>query len=136
VKRGKYPEHGIQELKHGLQMDRLSAHRFFANAFTLQCHVLAYALWVLFREANAEVPEVAGHQLATVRSRLFKVGAVVTVSVRRIWFRISKTWPRSRLLWQASAAVSAFAARFGRLWPDRLEEGLAANIGGNVLLLK
>ncbi len=136
VKRGKYPEHGIQELKHGLQMDRLSAHRFFANAFTLQCHVLAYALWVLFREANADVPEVADHQLATVRLRLFKVGAVVTVSMRRIWFRISETWPGSRLLQQASAAVSAFAARFGRLWPDRLEEGLSAKLGGDVLLLK
>ena len=136
VKRGKYPEQGIGELKHGLQMDRLSAHRFFANAFTLQCHVLAYALWVLFREANAEIPEVAGHQLSTVRSQLFKVGALVTVSVRRIWFRISESWPGSKLFRQASAAVNQFAARWGRLWSDRLEQGLAARLGGQVSLLK
>ena len=58
VKRG-VPERAIEELKHGLGLDRLSSHRFFANAFVMQCHLLAYALFVLFREANTDVPEVA-----------------------------------------------------------------------------
>ena len=44
VQRGHYPERGIQELKHGLAMDRLSSHRFLANTFTRQCHVLALAI--------------------------------------------------------------------------------------------
>lgn len=52
VQRGDVPERPIRELKHGLKMDRLSAHRFFANSFTLLCHMLAYAIVVLFREAN------------------------------------------------------------------------------------
>ena len=136
VKRGRYPEHGIQELKHGLQMDRLSAHRFLANAFTLQCHVLAYALWVLFREANAKVPEIAEHHLGTVRAQLFKVGAVVTTSVRRIWYRLSQSWPGRRVFLQAAQSVRDFAAPFGRLWPDRLAEGLSIKLGGPVTLIK
>lgn len=136
VKRGNYPERGIQELKHGLKMDRLSSHRFFANAFTLQCHVLAYALWVLFREANAEVPEVAGCQLQTVQTKLFKVGALAQVSVRRIWFRISATWPGRDLFTRACEAVSRFTSALGQLWPNRLERGLQAELGCVVRVLK
>jgi hypothetical protein len=136
VKRGNYPEHGIQELKHGLQMDRLSSHRFFANAFTLQCHVLAYALWILFREANAKVPEVAGHQLQTVQARLFKVGALVQPSVRRIWFRISRTWPGRDLFSRVCQAVADFTSALGRLWPDRLAEGLKIKLGAVAVTIK
>lgn len=136
VKRGNYPERGIQELKHGLQMDRLSSHRFFANAFTLQCHVLAYALWVLFREANAEVPEISKCQLQTVRTKLFKVGALTQISVRRIWFRISATWPGRDLLARVCEAVASFTSTLGRLWPNRLAERLTAELGATELMLK
>lgn len=136
VKRGNYPERGIGELKHGLAMDRLSSHRFFANAFTLQCHVLAYALWVLFREANAQVPEVAEHQLQTVRSRLFKVGALTQASVRRIWFRVSSTWPGRDLFARVCRAVAEYTAVFGRLWPDRIAEGLQTKLAAAALTIK
>lgn len=136
VQRGNYPERGIEELKHGLQMDRLSSHRFFANAFTLQCHVLAYALWVLFREANAAVPEIAGHQLQTVRSQLFKVGALVQTSVRRIWFRISSTWPARDLFARACQAVADFTSALGRLWPDRLAEDLKIKLAATMVIIK
>lgn len=136
VKRGNFPERGIQELKHGLQMDRLSSHRFFANAFTLQCHVLAYALWVLFKEANSATPEIAERQLETVRTKLFKVGALAQTSVRRIWFRISASWPGRELFARACAAVSDYASALGRLWPDRLAEGVRAELGATTLLLK
>lgn len=136
VKRGNYPERGIQELKHGLQMDRLSSHRFFANAFTLQCHVLAYALWVLFREANAEVPEIANCQLQTVQTKLFKVGALAQISVRRIWFRISTTWPGRDLFARACEAVGNFTSVLGQLWPNRLAERLQAELGATELVLK
>lgn len=136
VKRGNYPERGIQELKHGLQMDRLSSHRFFANAFTLQCHVLAYALWVLFREANVEVPEIAECQLQTVQAKFFKVGALAQISVRRVWFRISATWPGRDLFARVCEAVSRFTTALGRLWPNRLEERLQAELGATALMLK
>ncbi len=136
VQRGNYPERGIEELKHGLQMDRLSSHRFFANAFTLQCHVLAYALWRLFQEANAEVPEIADHQLQTVRSRFFKVGALVQPSVRRIWFRMSSAWPGRDLFARVCRAVADFTSALGRLWPDRLAERLAIELGSVSVTIK
>ena len=136
VKRGDAPERAIEELKHGLGIDRLSSHRFFANAFQLQCHLLAYALYVLFREANVAVPEVADHTLETVRARVLKVGAVVQVSARRVWLHASATWPWRELFGRVCTAVSEYAERLGRLWGDRLREGLSAALGARVTVLK
>lgn len=110
VKRGNVPERSIGELKNGLAIDRLSSHRFLANAFTMQCHLLAYALVVLFREANEEVPEVATAEVATLRGQWFKVGAVVNTSVRRIWFHFSSSWPRRGLFVHICEAIDRFVA--------------------------
>lgn len=111
VKRGDVPERPIGELKNGLAIDRLGSHRFLANAFTMQCHLLAYALVVLFREALQEVTEVAHVEVATLRGQLFKVGAVVQTSVRRIWFHFSSTWPRRKLFLRICQAIDHFAAQ-------------------------
>jgi hypothetical protein len=98
VQRGDVPEKPIGELKNGLQADRLSAHRFRANSLRLLEHVMAYAIVVLYREAAATVPEVARAEVSTLRQKLWKVGALVHTSVRRIWFHFSETWPY-RDLW-------------------------------------
>ena len=100
VQRGAVPEKPIGELKNGLDADRLSFHRFRANAFKLLEHTLAYALVVLHREATAALPEVARAEVNTLRLRLWKVAAAVTTSVRRIWFHFSATWP-NRAVWIA-----------------------------------
>jgi hypothetical protein len=136
VKRGDAPERAIEELKHGLGIDRLSSTRFFANAFTLQCHLLAYALFILFCEANAAVPEVSQHTLETVRTRVFKIGAVVKTTARKVWFHASASWPGRDLFRRVCAAVNAFGQQLGRLWPDRLAEGIAAKHGGAVTITK
>lgn len=108
--RGDVPERPISELKNGLGMDRLSSPRFFANAQKMLYHVLAYALWALFREANADVPEIATLEVQTARPRLFKAGAVVKTSVRRIWFHFSSTWPTRETFRRACEAAVRFAA--------------------------
>jgi hypothetical protein len=109
VQRGDVPERPIGELKNGLQADRLSLHRFRPNAFKLLEHVLAYALVVLHREATAAIPEVAQAEVSTLRQRLWKVGALVQTSVRRIWFHISATWPQRDLWLQVRQALVRFA---------------------------
>jgi hypothetical protein len=136
TQRGNVPERAIEELKQGLGIDRLSSHRFFANAFALQCHLLAYALFHLFREASAEVPEVAGHTLETVRARVLKIGAVVKTSARKVWFHAATNWPGRAVFRRVCAAVNAFAERLDRLWPDRLVEGLSISWGGRVTITK
>lgn len=111
VQRGAVPEQPIGELKNGLNADRLSASGFCANGWRLLVHVVAYALVVLYREANAAVPEVATAQVSTLRQRLWKVGAVVVVGVRRIAIHVSASWPGRELWARVQAAVASYVAR-------------------------
>jgi hypothetical protein len=111
VQRGAVPEKPIGELKNGLGMDRLSFHRFGANGLKLLEHTLAYALVVLHREAVAAVPEVAKAEVGTLRQKLWKVGAVVKTSVRRIWFPFSETRPHRQLFVAVYQAVCGFVAQ-------------------------
>jgi hypothetical protein len=80
--------------------------------------VAAYALVVLFREAAAAVPEVATATVGTLRQRLWKVGAVLVSSPRRLWLHVSETWP-GRRIWEAvHRAVRAFVGQvLGRQQP-------------------
>jgi len=111
VGRGEVPEQPIDELKNGLDLGRLSAHGFRANAYRMLLHVVAYGLVVLLREAvAAAVPEVARATVSRLRSRLWKVGAWVERKGGRVWFHVAAAWP-GRELWQrVQAAVESFAA--------------------------
>ena len=111
VRRGAVPEQPIGELKNGLRADRLSASGFCANAWRLLVQVVAYALVVLFREANAQVPEVARAEVSTLRQRLWKVPAVLTARARRVVLRLSAGWPWREVFGRVLEAVAAFAGR-------------------------
>jgi hypothetical protein len=75
VDRGE-PENWIKDLKNALRADRLSDHRFWANAFRLLLHAAAY--WLLDhlrrRLLAAQVPRL---QFDTLRLRLLKIGGWV-----------------------------------------------------------
>jgi hypothetical protein len=111
VQRGAVPEQPIGELKNGLGADRLSAGGFCANAWRLLVHVVAYALVVLFRAANKEVEEVAQASVNTLRQRLWKAPAVLTVGVRRLVLRLSTAWPGRELLSRVLQAVAVFVSQ-------------------------
>jgi hypothetical protein len=116
VQRGNVPERPIGELKNGLQMDRLSSHRFLANGQKMMTHVLAYLVYALFREANASTPELAKMEVGTARVRLFKVGAIVKATHRRIWFKLASHWPGGDLLTRAASAVKQHVAELHDVW--------------------
>lgn len=116
VRRGNVPERPIGELKNGLAMDRLSSHRFLANAQKLMTHVLAYLVWALFREANAHTPGLRRAEVGTARSQLFKVGAVVQSTHRRIWFHLPGAWPGRGLFHAACAGVARFVEHLHERW--------------------
>lgn len=108
VRRGHVPEHPFDELKNGLQADRLSASGFRANGLRLLLAVVAYALVVLFREATADIAELAGATVSTLRQRLWKVCAWVEVSVRRLWFHITEVRPQEGLWRRVQASLTRF----------------------------
>jgi hypothetical protein len=119
TQRGNVPERPIGELKRGLNMDRLSSPRFLANAQKLMTHVLAYLLYALYREANAETPIVKTMEVSTARAQLFKVGALVEATSRRIWFHIASHWPGRDLWLAASEAVGRFIDRLRTAWREQ-----------------
>jgi hypothetical protein len=86
-------ENRIKELKRDLSADRLSCHRYRANAFRLQLHALAYQLLVLFRLHALRTTQLAQARFETLQLKLFKVSARFQRSARRLWFHLSSSWP-------------------------------------------
>jgi hypothetical protein len=110
------------EMKNGFQADRLSACGFGANSFRLLVHTLAYAMVVLFREALATVPEVATATVNTLRQRLWKAGAVVVTSPRRIGLHFAASWPYQGLWRRVASAVQNGVQQ----WPGGAARALPA----------
>jgi hypothetical protein len=90
-------ENYIKELKLDIQADRLSCHRFRANAFRLQLHTLALALVAYFRRSVLVGTALAQASVGTIRLMLLKVGARVLRSARRIRFHLASHWPGQAL---------------------------------------
>jgi len=105
-------ENRIDELKNDLYADRLRCSRYRANAFRLQLHTLAYNLMHLLRHWLCGT-HLKGAETSTIRLKLFKVGARVITSVRRIWFHLASGWPHRELLIQAHRAVRRPLPGFG-----------------------
>jgi hypothetical protein len=97
-------ENRIDEIKNDLKIDRLSCSRYRANAFRLQLHTLAYNLMHLLRHwMRGTTLERA--ETSTIRLKLFKVGAQVRTTVRKIWFHLASGWPYRSVWLQVHRAI-------------------------------
>jgi hypothetical protein len=76
-------ENRIKELHHGLEIDRTSCSRFWANQLRVLMTAAAYVLMQELRLRAARTA-CARAQVSSLRERLIKLGARVVVSVRRI----------------------------------------------------
>lgn len=111
-------ENFIKDLKNALRADRLSCHRFVANAFRLLLHAIAYRLMHALRTTIALVaPEtlyvstdrvrLATAQMDTLRLRLLKVAAHVTSSVRRVLIRLPTAFPLAHIFFAVARHLGA-----------------------------
>jgi Transposase DDE domain group 1 len=82
----------IKELHHGLEIDRTSCTRFWANQFRVLMTAAAYVLMQELR-ARAAGTACARAQVWTLRERLFKLGVWVTRSVRRVVLHLPQSAP-------------------------------------------
>jgi hypothetical protein len=99
-------ENTIKELKLDLHADRLSCHRYRANALRLQLHTIAWLMLSYFRRATLAGTPLAQATVATIRDHLFKVAARVVRSVRRLWFHLSSHWPGQPLVVRCHQALA------------------------------
>jgi hypothetical protein len=98
-------ENRIEEFKNGFRADRLSCHRFLANAFRLLLHGFAYNLVNLFR---LQLPQPwRSAQIETLRAQLFKIGARVRQTARCVRFHLASGWPFQNLFCSVAFAVNS-----------------------------
>ena len=111
-------ENFIKDLKNALRAERLSCHRFVANAFRLLLHAIAYRLMHALRATVARVaPDIiyvesdrvrlATAQMDTLRLRLLKVAAYVSSSVRRVLVRLPSAFPLAGIFFAVARELGA-----------------------------
>jgi hypothetical protein len=99
-------ENWIKELKLDIHADRLSCHRFRANAFRLQLHSIALLLLAHFRRRVLAATHLATATIGTIRLQLLKVAGRVRRSVRRLWFHLASHWPGQPLFTRCHRALA------------------------------
>ncbi len=90
-------ENRIKEQQLFCFADRTSAHEMRANQIRLYFSSIAYTLLECIRRVGLRGTDHARAQCNTIRTKLLKVGAIVRVTVRKIWVSMSAAFPRAEL---------------------------------------
>jgi hypothetical protein len=98
-------ENRIKECQLDLFADRTSAATMQANQLRLWFASMAYVLLESLRRLALEATAFATATCGTIRRKLFKIGALVTVSVRRIRFAMASGCPYKTAFASAHAAL-------------------------------
>lgn len=100
-------ENRIKEQQLGLFADRTSCHRFDANQFRVLLSAAAYVLVEHIRRTALAGTDLARAQIPRIRLTLFKIGARVVASVRRIVFHLAEACPARALFALAAGRLRA-----------------------------
>ena len=106
-------ENRIKEQQLDLFADRTSSATMRANQLRLYLSSMAYVLVSSLRRLALQGTELAHAQCGTIRLRLFKVGAQIKISVRRVWVRLSSSWPWAELFERVWQNLAACPSRLG-----------------------
>jgi hypothetical protein len=85
--------------------DRTSTHWLWSNQLRLSLSAFAYVLIDTLRRVGLPGTEMAQAEVQTIRLRLLKIGAVVRVSVRKIWVSLASAHPAAPLFAHVYAAL-------------------------------
>ncbi len=94
-------ENRIKEQQRSLFADRTSCATMRANQVRLYLSTVAYIVLRCLREFGLKETEMAHAQCDTIRLRLFKIGAIIRVSVRRVLVSLSEAYPFQTIFRQA-----------------------------------
>ena len=85
--------------------NRLSTHWLWSNQVRLSLSAFAYVLLDTLRRIGLPGTEMAQAEVQTIRLRLLKIGALVRVSVRKVWVSLASAHPAAPLFARAYAAL-------------------------------
>jgi hypothetical protein len=94
-------ENRIKEQQLALFADRTSTATMRANQLRLWLASLSYVLVNELRRVGLAGTSLARAQAGTIRTRLLKIGALVRISVRRVYVSLSSVFPLQRLFARA-----------------------------------
>jgi hypothetical protein len=86
-------ENRIKEQQLGLFADRTSTAWMRSNQLRLYFSSFAYILMQRLRQLGLKGTELAQAQCETIRLKLFKIGAQIAVTVRKVWISFSESYP-------------------------------------------
>ena len=90
-------ENRIKEQKTFLFSGRTSAATMRANQLRLWFSSVAYLLMSALRRLGLKDTDLAKAQCDTIRLKLFKIGARITITSRKIWVSLSSSYPLAEL---------------------------------------
>lgn len=99
-------ENRIKEQKTFLFSDRTSAATMRANQLRLWFSSVAYLLMSALRRLGLKGTDLAKAQCDTIRLKLFKIGARITVTTRKIWISLSSSYPLASLFARVCSNLS------------------------------
>ncbi len=94
--------------------DRTSAATMRANQLRRWFSSVAYVLMTALRQRALEGTELAKAQCDTVRLKLLKIGAVIRVTARKVWFALAEGYPYREIFQQAFARLQESGAALAR----------------------
>jgi hypothetical protein len=101
-------ENRIKEQQLCLFADRTSCQTLRANQLRLAFSTVAYILMRALREFGLNGTALETAQADTIRLRLLKIGAVVRVTVRKVWIALSEAYPWRELFGQVYQQLTAW----------------------------
>jgi len=90
-------ENRIKEQQLALFADRTSTHQMRSNQLRLYFSSFAYVLMQTLRRLGLQGTTLARAQCNTMRLKLFKIGAHIRLSVRRVLIAFSESYPLAQL---------------------------------------
>ncbi len=102
-------ENRIKEQQLDLFANRVSSHTMRANQLRLYFAGIAYVLVDTLRRIALADTELANARCSTIRLKLFKIGAQVKVSVRRVYAAMSCAYPLQELFEQALHNIRCYS---------------------------
>jgi Transposase DDE domain group 1 len=95
--RGECAENRIKEQQLDLFADRTSTGKMWSNQLRLYFSSITYVLMQTLRRTALAGTELEKAQCGTIRLKLFKIGAQVRVTVRKVWISLSGNYPYAAL---------------------------------------
>jgi Transposase DDE domain group 1 len=92
--------------------DRTSTHYLRSNQLRLYFSSIAYVLLQMLRRLGLEGTELAKAQCSTIRLKVLKIGALIRITVRKVWISLAGGYPYVTLFQQVYEKLCAMPLKY------------------------